>query len=89
MAANPALSSATQGAQLPALYTQEVIALQREGIDLNIDGLRTSNGRYQSRQSFPRQDMLREGLSNFHGLATKVVSARGTVPDQPEACLCC
>lgn len=45
MAANPALASGTPDSQLPALYAGEVVALQREGIDLSIDGLRTPNGR--------------------------------------------
>lgn len=48
MAANPALSivsHAGQTTQLPALYAQEVIALQRDGIDFSINGLRHQSGK--------------------------------------------
>lgn len=48
MAANPALSTvshAGQATQLPALYAQEVIALQRDGIDFSINGLRHQSGK--------------------------------------------
>jgi len=48
MAANPDLSSVSQpgqATQLPALYEQEVIALQRDGIDFSINGLRHQSGK--------------------------------------------
>ncbi|DBA76760.1 hypothetical protein WJX79_004284 [Trebouxia sp. C0005] len=52
MAANPNLSSASQPGQathLPALYEHEVIALQREGIDFSINGLRHQSGKWSTR----------------------------------------
>ncbi|KAL3142799.1 hypothetical protein ABBQ38_003098 [Trebouxia sp. C0009 RCD-2024] len=52
MAANPALSivsHAGQTTQLPALYAQEVIALQRDGIDFSINGLRHQSGKWSTR----------------------------------------
>ena len=48
MAANPALSSVAQTGQathFPALYAHEVIALQRDGIDISINGLRHHGGK--------------------------------------------
>ncbi|DBB16452.1 hypothetical protein WJX82_008645 [Trebouxia sp. C0006] len=52
MAANPDLSSVSQpgqATQLPALYEQEVIALQRDGIDFSINGLRHQSGKWSTR----------------------------------------
>ncbi len=48
MAANPDLSSVSQPGQathVPALYEHEVIALQRDGIDFSINGLRHQSGK--------------------------------------------
>jgi hypothetical protein len=48
MAANPDLSSVSQAGQathLPALYEHEIIALQRDGIDFTINGLRHQSGK--------------------------------------------
>ena len=48
MAANPALSPTVQAGvttQLPALYAQEVVALQRDGIEFAISGLRHQGGK--------------------------------------------
>ena len=48
MAANPALSVLSQigqAIQVPALYAQEVIALQRDSIDFSINGLRHQSGK--------------------------------------------
>lgn len=79
MAANPALSSSGQGHQLPALYAGEVVALQREGLDLNIDGLRTSNGRCRSLHA---PDLWKTGNGNSKLITRTVLhrwSARGVL----------
>ena len=44
MAANPGLQAAADGKLMPNPYAGEVIALRREAIDINLDGVRTASG---------------------------------------------
>ena len=45
MAANPALVLAQDGALAPAPFPGETLTLARRGVEIAVDGLRTSNGR--------------------------------------------
>lgn len=49
MAANPALVRTYQGELVPAPYPQEVFVLKRSGMQLELDGVHTSNGKWSAK----------------------------------------